>query len=275
MVDIYDYSDYRKFLSDLYAERKGASKAFSYRFIALKAGFASPSFFAKILKGETNISQESLLRLVEVFHLSRHQAEYFELLVGYDQARTQADKKRYFERIRTLRRAGVKKVESGQYEIFSDWSTIAIRALVDFHLFRGDYAALGRALQPPVPARQAKQAVDTLLRHGLVRWHPDGHLEVCDAVLTTGDSWDGEAVANYQRDLLELARRSYERGRPESRDMSTLTLGISASTLQLVKEKLAIVRREILEIARNDPRPDRVVQVNMQVFPVTVPPELS
>jgi len=45
--------------------------------------------------------------------------------------------------------------------------------------------------------------------------------------------------------------------------------------LQLVKEKLSMVRREILEIARNDPRPDRVVQVNMQVFPVTVPPELS
>ena len=36
-----------------------------------------------------------------------------------------------------------------------------------------------------------------------------------------------------------------------------------------VKDKIRQLRREILEMAREDDRPDRVHQVNFQVFPLT------
>jgi uncharacterized protein (TIGR02147 family) len=53
------------------------------------------------------------------------------------------------------------------------------------------------------------------------------------------------------------------------RDISTLTLSISESSLQRMKEKIRECRRELLEIAKADEHADRVYQLNLQLFPLS------
>ena len=88
MLDVYQYLDYRKLLKDLYQERKALNVNFSYRYISLKTGIRSSGYFANILSGKSNISLQLVLKLAHLFGMKRPEAEYFELLVLFNQAKT-------------------------------------------------------------------------------------------------------------------------------------------------------------------------------------------
>jgi len=172
--DIFEYTDYRKFLNDLYAFRKQANRSFSYRAIAQKAGIASPSFIGKILAGESNISHQTLMRLIDVFQIAGPEAEYFELMVGFDRSRSELDKNHYFQRMRAARRRYGKTGDDEPDGLFSTWYVQPILTLVELGLFHGDHASLGRMLTPPITAQETRLALEALMLHGLIHKDTSG-----------------------------------------------------------------------------------------------------
>src|SRR5438045_2768917 len=103
-MNIFEYSDYRLLLQDLYLERKTEDGKFSYRYIALQAGFRSAGFFSQILQGKSNISLRIALSLGEVFRLKGLELDYFESMVNFNQAKTTEDKEHFFQRMVSLKR---------------------------------------------------------------------------------------------------------------------------------------------------------------------------
>lgn len=267
--DIYAFFDYRGFLKAAYEARKSGRGGFSYRKIAEQAGFSSAGFFSKILQGTSNISESMALRLAEVFQLKKHELEYFVALVRYEQASGHDEKRLHFERLLGLRRSRVKSLEQEQFELFGQWHLVAIREALDFLIVRDDYAALGAMLWPAVGAEEVRHAIETLARLGLVKRHPDGYWERVEAVLSTGEDWKSFAIAEFQRTMLDLARKSMDTTARPLRDYSTLTLSVSGEGFQRIREILRDTRRAILEVARQDRATDRVIQLNMQAFPLT------
>jgi uncharacterized protein (TIGR02147 family) len=268
-MDIFDYSDYRQLLSDLYAERKRTDPHFSYRFIATHAGFKSPSFFAQIMQGKTNISIKTALSLGAVFKLKSHELEYFENLVHFSQAKTPADKRHFFDRIIALKRGKPKTLEENQYEFFTNWYYLAVRELLGFFPFKGDYKELGEALVPKISPTEAKEAVKVLVRLGLVQKTAAGKYEKMDATLSTGDHWKSEAITQFQMACLDLAKESFHSQDPKLWDHSTLTLSLSASDFRRIREELMKVRKKILEMAKTSPVPDRIYHINFNIFPMS------
>jgi uncharacterized protein (TIGR02147 family) len=74
---------------------------------------------------------------------------------------------------------------------------------------------------------------------------------------------------NYHRTMLERAIRALDELSREERDISTLTLCVAASAVEDLKERVRAFRRELLAFAEDDPHPERVIQVNFQIFPLT------
>ena len=62
MIDIFDYSDYRKFLSDYQQMKNAMNSAFSFRYYAKKAGNNSSSFYPQIIKGKRNLTKKPSLK---------------------------------------------------------------------------------------------------------------------------------------------------------------------------------------------------------------------
>jgi len=56
---------------------------------------------------------------------------------------------------------------------------------------------------------------------------------------------------------------------PKYRNHSTLTLSISQGEYRWIKEELGSLRKKILEMARGALNPDRVYQINVNVFPLS------
>lgn len=174
MTDIFEYTDFRKYLSDLYQDRKAINRAFSYRLIAQKAGLASPSFIGKILSGMANISHQTLMRLCDVFQIIGTEAEYFELMVNFEGSRSDTDKSHYFQRMQAMRSRHGKSSACAQDTLTSAWYVSPILTLIELGLFHGDHAALGRMLTPPITAQESRLAIELLILQGKIRKDANG-----------------------------------------------------------------------------------------------------
>jgi uncharacterized protein (TIGR02147 family) len=270
VVEIYEYIDYRKLLKDLYDERKKQSPTFSYRFIAQKVGFTSAGFFTNILQHKRNISAENIFKFARLFKLKRHETEYFELLVLFDQAKNHEQKKYYFEKILASKRSKITLLESRQYEFYSQWYYTAVREIVDIYNFDGgDFSELARRVSPAITMVQAKKAVELLETMGMIKKGADGFYRQSDDFITTGYEAPTVAVTNFLMSTADLAREAIDRYPRDKRSMSTLTFSCSADGFHNIEERLKTFRREILEIVRADKNRDRIYHVNFHVYPLS------
>ncbi|QQS03505.1 MAG: TIGR02147 family protein [Fibrobacterota bacterium] len=267
--DLFEYFEYRLWLRDAYEARKSRNPAFSHRYIAGKAGFGSSGTFARILDGSRNLSMDGAMALSRVFGLNRAEKEYFEHLVLHNQAEGEAERRFFLEKLAAVRKSRVVQLREHQMALFDDWRRLALRETLDLVEHRDDFQALGELLSPPASADEAREALEVLQELGLARPDEDGIWRKTEAVLTTPDEGVHQAVRRFQRDTMDLAKDALDRHPPKEREIATLTLAISDAMMERVKDKIRQLRREILEMAREDDRPDRVHQVNFQVFPLT------
>lgn len=269
MITVYDYFDYRKLLKDLYEERKKENPRFSYRALGMKAGFKSAGYFANVLKGKCNISLTSAYRLAEAFKLKKTDTDYFALLVMFDLAGNQHEKKKYFDKLVAMKRSKLKILGDDQFRLFEEWYYLAIREILDFHKFKDDYRQLAKMVVPAISPANAKTAIDVLASLGLIRKNAAGYYEKMDAVLSTPDRWESQAITFYQYAALDLAKQSFDLWDRKWRDVSTLTLSIGGEEFRQIQAKLNQVQEEILLLAQNCKTTDRVYQINFYSFPLS------
>jgi uncharacterized protein (TIGR02147 family) len=68
---------------------------------------------------------------------------------------------------------------------------------------------------------------------------------------------------------MHLGSEAIDRFSKEIRNISAVTIGVSAATFEKVCELLIETRGKIIEMANSDPEADRVYQVGLQVFPLS------
>ncbi len=268
MISIFSYISFREFLRDAYEERKSAHPAFSYRFIAGRLGINASTVF-RILRGTRNCSPELVDPLAGVFKLGKRETAYFHLLVNLGQARSEQEKNLFLEKAVGFNKSEVLTLLADQYELFNSWKYIAIRELLSHYRFCGDFRALARMCEPPISMPEAKAAIALLIRLGMVRKDAKGCFRPTNKFVTAGENWKSIAIANYQKSIITLAGEAIGRFAAEERDISTLTVNLSAKGLGIVKEKIRSLRKEIIEVENMDGDCDRVFQVNFQIFPLT------
>jgi len=271
LPNLFQYSDYREFLKDCYATNKARNANFSYRYLSLKAGINSSAFFKYVIEGKRNLSKGTLLKACHALGLKDRDAEYFENLVFFNQAKTIREKNLHFEKLTKLRGSyDVKRVEASQYAFYGQWYHSAIRELLEITPHRGDFRALAQTVVPGITPKQAQESVELMHRLGLIRKDAQGRWRQADPVLSSaGDPLAHQTVANFQIKMLDLAREAFDRWKSEERMMSSTTFSVSKESLDLFRKKIRQLRSELLELARLDEKPSRVYQLNLNLFPLS------
>jgi uncharacterized protein (TIGR02147 family) len=272
MPNIFEYHDFRAFLRDMYTFKKEQYQQFSYRSFALKAGFSSPNFLKLVMDGQRNLTNESVAKMAQGFSLKKNEREYLESLVFMNQAQNHDERNHYYQKTISLKNNTViKHLEKASYEYFSKWYYPVIREIVTFGNGNLSAEQIALLLNPPITAHEAQKAITALVELDLIRKAPSGGWEQCDKTISTGPEVRSLVVANYHRAMLRMATESIERHPADQRDITALTLSISPDRINLLKERIAAFRRELLEVAGEAENPDRVIQINFQLFPVTKP----
>lgn len=276
MEPLFAYTDYRRFLADWFALKKRANARFSLRVLAERSGFKARDYLMRVMRGERNLSPQGVLKLSEFFRFSEKQAEYFSALVRFNQARTQADKERLYARLSEIRKYGAhQRLRQDQFEYLTAWYHSALRSLLPvlepdpLTEGREDWERLGKLLDPPLTAKQARDSVELLLRLGLLVRDARGRYAVQEPALTTGDEVAALGVAAFHRATMELAKRSIDKHPPPSRDISGVTMSISQDGFRRIKAELRAFRKRIQAIASADSGEDMVYQLNLHLFPLT------
>jgi uncharacterized protein (TIGR02147 family) len=271
--DLLHYTDYRRYLADYHSWRKHGDKGFSLRRFARDIGFSSHTLLRYVLEGKRNLSKRTLVKLSLALGLSGPRADFFENLVFFNQADSLPEKDHFYRKLLAADKSrGLKKMEARQFEVLKTWYHIAIRELLNLGSFRPSPEWIAKALLPPIDAREAKESLKTLIESGLVRKTANGYRAVHDAI-TTDDETMALFVRNYHLEMLELAKRSIDAVPPEKRDISSVCMTIREADFPRLKKQIQLMRKELRAFAAEGKQAERVVQVNIQLFPLSRGPK--
>jgi uncharacterized protein (TIGR02147 family) len=274
MITVFDYSDYRKYLEDYYNEKKAGNTTFSYQSLASKAGFNNRGFAYNIVNGKKNLSPANCYKISQALRHNKYEADYFETLVAFNQARDIKEKNRYFEKLCQIKTRGkgfskTQIVNKNQYEFYSRWYHSAVRSLIGMYRFKNDYKWLARMVTPSITVKQAKKSVALLRELGMIVLRKNGSYVLADTSITTGKEVVGLAVQNFHGECTDLAKNAIHTISKDKRNITGLTLGISKASYGRICDEIARFQEEIMEIANSDEEADRVYQLNFHLFPMS------
>jgi uncharacterized protein (TIGR02147 family) len=270
--DIFSYVDYRAYLGDYYRAAKENVSAFSYRYLARRAGFSSPNFIKLVIDGDRNLGADSIESVAGALKLDSAERRFFRALVHFDQADSAKDKNEAFEQIAASRRfRHARRIEHDMFEYLSHWYYPAIREMAARDDFRADPEWIARQLFPSITEARASKALDVLFRLGVLERDEDEPDTITrgDPSLTTGHEVGSLAIGNYHRQMLERAGASIEEVDRDLRDVSALTVCISESMVDELKSRIHQFREILLDLCDSDEAPQTVYQINFQLFPLT------
>lgn len=257
-------------LRDLYALKKAGEYGFSHRAISKRAGFRSTNFLKLVMEGKRNLSTDAAAKFAKAFGLEGASFDYFCELVTYNQAKTSRERSKSYDRLTRIRpEKALHQLAAHQSAYHSSWYIPAIRELAARPDFREDPAHIARQLVPSITPAKAKKALETLLGLGMLRRTPEGRLRPADALVTTGPSPESHHLADFHRAMIAQASEAIDRFPASEREIASLTLCVDESMLPALKLKLQAFRREFMQFAEGSGVPERVLQVNFQMFPLS------
>jgi uncharacterized protein (TIGR02147 family) len=202
--------------------------------------------------------------------MNKNQTEYFELLVNYNQAGTYDERKRNFLKLLSMRRGVVKQVENDKHEFYLNWYYSALRELVQVVPVNDENMSdTAKMLSPQVPTEKMRQSIELLVRLGFISKNEKGFYTQVHSAISSKGSIEPIVIQNYQISCMNLAAEAFDSFEQDERQMSTVTMSIDKDAYEIILDRIASLRAEIMETACSVSKPDRVMQLNFQFFPLT------
>lgn len=266
---MFEFLDYRAYLRAFYEAEKAASPTFSHRAFSLRAGVKAPNHLMRIMDGTRSLRDDMVERYAKALRLNSSESEYFRHLVRFTDAKSSKDRELSYQRIRSFHQyRQAHQLDDRQAEYFEHWYIPAIRELIARPDFRSDPAWIAKQLRPAITVAQAKKAVETLLALGLVQQSGKKLLRL-DRVVSTGPQTLGTHMVRYHRGMLERASAAIDEFRANERDLTSVTCCVDARAVEELREMIAELRRRCVARTESSPNPQVVVQLNIQLFPLS------
>lgn len=267
MPDVLGYLDYRTYLKDWYEARKRRQKGFSYRILAREVGYRSHAFFSLVLQRRSNISMEVAMGFADCIGLKGQEREYFLLLVSCNQEEVPSQRRILFQRLQDLNGTPATQLREDQDAFLASWRHAALREMLGIDPFQGGEAQWGERMIPTATAREVRDSLDLLLALGLAHRTARGIVRT-DPRLVTGTNYTEAATRDFMRQVHQLGGEALDRFPRSERHHGWATISISAATLETMRAELRALVQRFLTLAEKDVSADRVMQLNLEFFPL-------
>jgi len=273
--DLFATLSYRGYLADWFAWKKSINPRFSHRLFARLADQKSPSLLKAVIDGRRNLTPTTLPGFSRALQFDPDAQAFFCDLVQLDQAETDDERNDAWARISATRRfRDARRIEGEAFRFFSHWTYVAVYELVKRADFVEDPRWIARTLRPKVKASEARQALVELRSLGLLVEGPDGRLQQSDASVVTATEVRGLAVHNYHRGMSALAHDAVGAFHPPERHLLGVTVTVPESAIPALKRELNAMQARLLDLCDSAEEPaERVMQINLQLFPLSAPLE--
>ncbi|MCB9495509.1 MAG: TIGR02147 family protein [Fibrobacteria bacterium] len=271
MRSLFEYDSYRRFLADFFRSRKEASRSFSYRSFARKAGFSSCGFCHQVVSGDRNLTPEASEKMILGLGISGRRAEYFKALVRYEQSERKDEKEKAWAEVNHLRKdSAFFRANRSHWRYYEHWWLPVLRNLVVHAPWGGDLALLAELVDPPITEAQARQGVALLEELDLVERDPSGRWRQTTTLLSSADI-PAEIKVETRSETLRLGLESLTRHDPSVRHASYYTLGLRRASYLRLLEKIEELNTQAATLAADDQDVDRVYELAVLLYPLSKP----
>jgi hypothetical protein len=249
---IFKYLDYRDFIQDYCNHQKAVNRTFSLRTFSGKIAptlFTSGLLYA-ILKRKRNMSSTLRPKFVRAMGLKQRDAQYFDLLVQFNQAKDMEEKNHYFLQLSQFRGSKAKSLGESQYKFFSTW----------YYPVIWNYFELNQA--------QVEEAIQTLLNLKLIKKMANGY-SITDQHLTTEADFRGFAAKHYNLQFIQMAQHMLDAVDAKYRQYNTMVFSTSEKGFETIRERILSFLEELKEIVDREKETDRVCAFTLQMYPNT------
>jgi len=267
------YLNYREFIKDYCRHQKAAHPAFSLRTFS---GKISPTLFTSgllyaILKGKRNLSSSLRPKFVRALGLKEREAQYFDFLVQFNQAKDMEEKNHYFLQLSQFRGSKAKILSEKQYKFFSNWYYPVIWNYFELNQSESNPTEIAKQIHPNVTPVEVEEAIQLLLSLKLIKKTANGYA-VTDKHIASEPEFRGFLAKRYNLQFIQMAANMLDSVAPQYRQYNTLVFSTSERGFEAIKERIVSFQEELKEIIDRERETDRICTLSMQLYPNTVMP---
>lgn len=226
-----------------------------------------------VLKRQRNLSLKSVDMISEALKLSKSERDFFQSLVEYEQSARLDKKDEHFQKMLQMKQdKGLRLVEADQYECFSHWYVIAVLEAFSTPLAHAGREIIAESLK--IDVKQVDEAIELLLRLGFLEQY-GSTFKRRDVALRTDANVQSLIIRKYHREMIEQALRAIDSMPTPERELQALTISLSKEKFEEVKKRFYQFQSDLNAIYSDDPSPEKIYQINIQMFPlVEIPSDL-
>ena len=127
---------------------------------------------------------------------------------------------------------------------------------------------ISQRLGGTVTPSQVLESLDLLVETGLLIKTANGFRQ-SNPMITTDDEVQDMMVKLYHQQMMRVSMNMLSELDSENRDFSALTFSIRRQDFPNLKKHIQLMRKELLDFSAKAGEADDVVQVNIQLFPLT------
>jgi uncharacterized protein (TIGR02147 family) len=224
-----------------------------------------------VIKGQRNLTPNVLHKVAHAVGLGDAQTEYFEILVNFNQAKHQQDRDYYLEKLMEKKRLGnTVRLRDKQLDYYSDWHHSAVREIIPVLGKNAQPATIAKHLIPAISPAKVRSSLKLLEELGLIRKNPEGGWEITHQYIEGDDPVHRTAIVRFQRQMLGLARESWDYCPVGEAAAHTLTLAMSEKLAKEIREDMELFKKKLIEkvLAEHEPA-ERLYEVTMNYFPLS------
>ena len=262
------YQDYRRFLQDFYDWKKRTS-AFSWRDYSKMAGFISPVFMKQVCEGKANLGKKATVKVADAFNFVGMERDYFFNMVTYAQAKTDEKRRYAYAEMQSIADANKVSLIGGEaYRYYDSWIHPVVRELA-YAMPGAMPKEIARKCINEVSAKEVKDSIDFQVDAGILKRTGDGAYVQTDKLLAGETQSLSLAVRSMNKQMAIFAVDAIDRFSAEERFISGITMGVSNEAYGKIVEVLRNCREEVQNIILKEDKVERVLRLNLQLFPLT------
>ncbi|MBN22348.1 MAG: hypothetical protein CL678_13785 [Bdellovibrionaceae bacterium] len=270
-IDVYQYTDPRKFLVDTLETRQDAQPGFSLRAWSKEMELKSHSLLVMLLHGKRPLRVKHGSFLVKGLKLSSQEKLYFQALLQFHSAQTPEEKTLCQTWLQQLTPTGkFKSKEIDEFHVISDWLYTFLLAATRLKNQKFDPASLSQRLGKKVSQIKIKAAIDRLLEMNLLTKNNSKFITTAQRVTTANDVAH-KGAKTYHQKVSDLAKKAVESQPLTEREFQSCSLAIDPERIDLAKEMIRKFRNEFSKAMKNE-NSTEVYQLNLQFFRLTEGP---
>jgi len=264
------FIDYSKYLDAIFLHlKKGAS--YTYSDFSYDLGFGATTYAHQIIRRYRALTNKNAGKIAGKLELTGSEKKYFLNLVKYTHAKNANVRDEAWKEILKIKTEDIAaEPELDILEYFSQWYHPVVREYLILPGANADPTSIAKELIPSLRPEQVRESLELLQRLNLVELDQNsGRLRQTSARVSTGHRVKSHAIVNYHLQMINLARDSLANIPGKERDISAMTLSVSPEVCERIKAMIHAFQLQLFEEAEKSEAPDKVVQINIQLFPVT------